>query len=119
MIKNKIKYPSEHEEQKTLFQWARNFPELTSMFAIPNGGHRNIITASRLKAEGVKSGVPDIFLPLARGKYHGLFIEIKAMKGRATDNQDIYLDNLRLNGYRAEVCHGFAEAKKAIEEYLS
>ena len=67
---------SEHAEQVALFKWAEfaaaRWPELTLMHAIPNGGHRNKITAARLKAEGVRAGVPDICLPVARGGWHGL-----------------------------------------------
>ena len=61
---------SEHQEQKALIQWARlnqqRFPELDLLFAIPNGGLRNIRVARKLKSEGVKPGVSDLFLPVAR-----------------------------------------------------
>ena len=61
---------SEHEEQVALFEWAewnkRQYPELELMFAIPNGGQRHVVVAKKLKDEGVKAGVPDIFLPVAR-----------------------------------------------------
>ena len=70
----------EHDEQVSLFQWAGiavfKFPELNCMFAIPNGGLRNPVVARKLKAEGVKSGVSDIFLSVARGGYHNLYNQI-------------------------------------------
>ena len=50
------------------------------MFHIPNGGSRNKLEASNLKKQGVKAGVPDLFLPVGRGSYHGLFIELKSAK---------------------------------------
>ena len=54
----------EHVEQAALFRWAEfaraRLPELTLLHAIPNGGHRHKATAARLKAEGVKRGVPDL-----------------------------------------------------------
>ena len=82
---------TEHDEQAALFQWAElmaaQIPELRLMFAIPNGGHRHIGVARKLKAEGVKPGVPDIFLPVARNKFHGLFIEMKFGRGRLTKEQ--------------------------------
>ena len=74
----------EHDEQGSLFQWAGiavfKYPELNCMFAIPNGGLRNPVVARKLKAEGVKSGVSDIFLSVARGGYHGLYIEMKRIR---------------------------------------
>src|SRR5262245_32523350 len=76
---------SEHAEQVALFMWAWDhrdeFPELQSMFAIPNGSERAKPVAARLKAEGVKAGVSDVFLPLPivhnSGMYAGLWIEMK------------------------------------------
>ena len=67
---------SESQEQQALFEWAelskRCFPELELLFHVPNGGARSKATAGRLKAEGVKPGVPDLCLPVPRGAYHGL-----------------------------------------------
>ena len=112
----------EHFEQKALFDWARwesrKVPELALLFAIPNGGKRSKAVAGKLKAEGVKAGVPDICLPVACGKYHGLFIELKAEGGRATDTQMEWIYRLRGHGYCANVCFGWEEAKRIIESYL-
>lgn len=76
---------TEHEEQKALIEWSAWMsnarPELSLMFAVPNGGDRHPAVAAKLKAEGVKAGVPDIFLPVPRNGYHGLFIELKELKG--------------------------------------
>ena len=62
--------PTESEEQQTLFRWAAmqcgKYPELALMFHIPNEGKRSWMTGGRMKAEGLKSGVPDIFLPVPR-----------------------------------------------------
>jgi len=113
----------EHEEQKALFEWSalksRSDPRLELLFAIPNGGHRHIAVAKRMKAEGVKRGVPDIMLPLACGKYHGLFVELKAAKGRVSDHQHHWLSRLTEEGYWAEVCYGCEEAIRTIEVYLA
>lgn len=113
----------EHLEQVALFQWARKnlsvHPELDAMFAVPNGGARNPITAKRLKAEGVKAGVPDIFLMAARGGYHGMVIELKRVGGgRLTAEQCRWLAMLGDEGYLAVVCHGWVEAKDHIIQYL-
>ena len=90
------------------------------MFHIPNGGLRNKAVAGMLKSEGVKSGVPDICLPVARGKYHGLYIELKKEKsGTVSKNQREWIDNLTSQKYCAVVCHGWEDAKNTIEEYLN
>ena len=113
---------SEHEEQKALFAWARlatkNHPELSLLHAIPNGGHRDIRVARKLKAEGVKPGVPDMCLPVARGDYHGLYIELKKSGGRPSDNQKTWLSDLNAQGYKAVIAYGWVDAKTIIEEYL-
>ena len=115
--------PTEHEEQKTLIEWAelqrKANPELKMLYAIPNGGHRNKIVATKLKAEGVKSGVPDMCLPVPRGGYHGLYIELKRLRGgRVSAEQKIWIDCLEKQGYQAIVCNGWFEARTAILDYL-
>ena len=113
---------TEHEEQVKLFTWARlqsaKHPQLTMMFAIPNGGQRNIVTATKLKAEEVKSGVPDIFLAYPSSHSHGLFIEMKSAKGKVSENQREWIAGLSAHGYMCAVCYSFDEAKKVIAEYL-
>ncbi|RJX19015.1 MAG: VRR-NUC domain-containing protein [Desulforudis sp.] len=112
----------EHREQRALMAWAGwheyGRPELRLLFAIPNGGHRHPAVAGKLKAEGVKAGVPDLCLPVPKNGYHGLFIEMKAPDGRATPSQKAWQRLLTAYGYRAEVCHGFEAARKVIEDYL-
>lgn len=116
--------PSEHSQQTALFCWAAQnsnvIPELQLLFAIPNGGLRDKITASRLKAEGVRSGVPDIFWPVAVSSwraYHGLFIEMKAQKGVASANQEQWLIDLRAQGYACAVAHSYERARDVILNY--
>lgn len=114
---------TEAQEQTSLFEWAslqqRKFPELNMLYHIPNGGSRNKIEAARLKAEGVKAGVPDLCLPVACGKYHGLYIELKRKKGgRISEKQSAWIDALGKRGYKAVVCHGWEEAARSILEYL-
>ena len=113
---------SEHQEQVALFQWAElqkcTMPELSLLFSIPNGGHRHKATGAKMKREGVKRGVPDIFLAVARGKHFGLFIEMKFGKNKPTPEQKTWLIELTWQGYTTEVCNGFEEAKQVIEKYL-
>lgn len=115
--------PTEDVEQAQLFAWAQyasgKYPELALMYHIPNGGKRGKAEAARFKAQGVKAGVPDICLPVARGKYHGLYIELKRVKGgRVSEAQEEYIDALRKQGYRVEVCFGMEQARDVIVEYM-
>ena len=113
----------EAQEQTALFNWAFyskvKYPELDLMYHIPNGGSRNKIEAAHLKRQGVKSGVPDICLPVARGEWHGLYIELKAGKNKPTGNQKEWILRLREQGYAAEVAVGWIQAKELIEAYLN
>lgn len=112
----------EDTEQIHLFDWAAmqsgKYPELLSLFHIPNGGKRDAREGARFKRMGVKAGVPDLFLPVPRGKYHGLFIELKAEGGKVTEHQKEWLKNLAASGYAACVCFGFDEARRDIMNYL-
>lgn len=115
--------PTEEQEQRQLFAWAERYsfcyPELKLMFHVPNGGKRGKAEAGRFKAEGVKAGVPDIFLPVPRNGVHGLFIEMKRIKGgTVSKDQTRWLESLRGQGYAAVVCRGAGEAEKTICDYL-
>lgn len=77
---------SEATEQERVINWARfyakDFPELDLLHHIPNGGSRNQLEAANLKRQGVKAGVPDLCLPVARNGKHGLYVEMKWQKTR-------------------------------------
>lgn len=112
----------ESAEQQALFRWAAfaegKYPELALMFHIPNEGVRTKANGARLKAEGLRAGVPDIMLPVARGAYHGLFVELKAGKNRPSNAQERWLTTLSGQGYMAVVCWGWESAKNMIINYL-
>ena len=115
--------PTESEEQQALFQWAQYqrgaYPEIDLLYHIPNGGRRSKAEAGRFKAEGVKSGVPDVCLPVARGGFYGLYIEMKRQKGSSTSEaQKEWIAGLRAQGYFAVVCKGWSEAAEVITNYL-
>jgi hypothetical protein len=120
--RRKPRVEREHGEQVALVTWARyesgRMPELALLFAIPNAGKRSRGAGGKLRAEGMKAGVPDLCLPVARGGYHGLFIELKAKGGRPTDEQKAWLRALTCQGYYACICVGWEAAKKRVEEYL-
>lgn len=120
---------TEHGHQTALFCWAANnrqrFPELEWYFAVPNGGERNKIVASRLKAEGVKSGVSDTMLPVARRGYHGFFIEMKKPpdengKGGGIESvkQTEFGRFVAENGYLYVCCDHWTKAAQYLAWYL-
>lgn len=128
----------EDAEQQALFDWASMkrivINDQTAflsdyLFAIPNGGKRNAREAGRMKKQGVKAGVSDTFLPIPIGEYHGLWIELKkprkcfkcnSERERAvTEHQRKWIELMRKQNYRAEVCYGWLEAKDEIENYLN
>ena len=114
---------TEHEEQVALMRLVEmhkgRWPELGMLFSIPNGGHRNIITAAKMKKEGTRKGVPDLCLPVPRGYWHGLYIELKKQTGgRVSPEQRSWLSALEGQGYRAVVCKGAAHAWQVISDYL-
>lgn len=115
-------YQHEEQEQIALFRWAKleeaAYPLLKWLYHVPNGGKRDKVTAARMKAAGVKSGVPDICLPVPLWGYAGLYIELKYGKNRPSSNQREWLDFLSHAGYRVAVCYGCEEAIAEIMKYL-
>lgn len=123
---------SEHDAQVAVVDWCAQMssviPELALLFAIPNGaklpyirnasGQRFSPQAQHLKAEGLRPGIPDLFLPVASQGYHGLFIELKFGRNKPSDVQVGMLDALAGQGYCAAVCWGAADAITTITEYL-
>ncbi len=115
--------PTEEQEQIAVIEWVElsqsRYPDLQWLYHVPNGGLRSKRTAARLKAAGVKSGVPDLCLPVPRKGYHGLYIELKRIKGgRTSPDQDKWVDGLTDNGYFCEVCRGAESAIRTIKWYL-
>ncbi len=110
----------ETTEQISLFVWARNsvhaIPCLSLMYHVPNEGKRTNGTV--LKAMGLKSGVPDVCLPVASHNFHGLYLEMKYGRNKATPEQEAFMAGLRKQGYKTVVCHGAEEAKAEILDYL-
>lgn len=118
-----IKDPSESRYQQNLVLWAaetaKRIPELGLLFSIPNGGYRNLKTASLMKKEGLKPGVPDLFLAVPRGNYCGFFIEMKKAGGRLSETQKKWITELRKQGYAAACFHNDVSAREAILKYLN
>lgn len=123
---------SEHAHQCALFCWAAlpaqraKYPLLSLMFAIPNGGERNIKVAGQLKVEGVKAGVLDIFLPVPVStpgptnnykEYAGLWIEMKRKPNKPSPDQTAFALAMREQGYQTALCYSWQDAVAAIIDY--
>lgn len=123
MMNHSMKKMSEAQEQATVIEWAlynqNRYPELKLLHHIPNGGRRDARTGAMMKRQGVKAGVPDLHLPVSRGGYHSLYIEMKTAKGRARENQNEWIQALNEQGNLAVVCHGAEEAIAVIKTYLN
>ena len=110
---------TEHEIQVACVDYFRLRYPKGLIYAIPNGGQRNVIVASKLKAEGVLSGVPDLCIPIAKKGFHSLYIELKNGKaGKVSDNQKAIMEKLQSEGYRCEVCRSFDEFKNVVNDYM-
>lgn len=114
---------TESSEQQALFRWAEfqsgRYPELQLLYHIPNGGKRSKSEAARFRAEGVKAGVPDLCLPVARCGCHGLYIEMKREDGRVSENQSRWLHDLMKQGYMTGVCYSCEAAMELLIKYLN
>lgn len=128
---------SESSHQTALFQWAAiqlsTWPELKWLHHIPNGGSRGdsarsrMIRGAQLKAQGVKSGVADVSLPVKRGCYSGLYIEMKrpgvrpvkpTSTGGVSDEQADFGEFVKAQGFLWAVCYSWHDAAQLIEQYL-
>ena len=115
--------PTEMAEQTALFAWARlaqgKWPGLALLYHVPNEGKRSRATGAQLTAAGLKKGVPDLCLPVARGRKHGLYIELKRRKGsKPTAEQVEWLDALAEEGHDVAWCRGWESAAGVLLEYL-
>ena len=111
--------PTEHQEQCKVIEWCDQHPLAKHIFAIPNGAKKSPAAAAKFKREGLRKGVPDLFLPVASKGFHGLFIEMKRVKGSVLSvDQGLAITQLGLNGYACFVCHGADEAIAVIQDYL-
>jgi hypothetical protein len=93
-------------------------PVARRIFAIPNGGLRTKIQGAILKAEGVRPGIPDLMLPVARGGAYGLFVEMKWGDGRTSQDQARRIDELVQEGYACLVAWGASAAIEHTQLYI-
>ena len=114
-VKKTVYASSEDAEQEAVVEYCDllHIP----IVHIPNEGKRSLNYAARMKKMGLRRGFPDLLVPLARGGYHGLFIEMKYGKNKTTKEQKEWLERLSAEGYACAVCYNAAEAIKTIENY--
>jgi hypothetical protein len=126
LIKPRTKKPIKHTEanyQQQVVEWARlahmsgKYPNLDMLHCSLNGVKLSGTQAKIAKGQGMLSGVPDLFLPVPKNGFHGLFIEMKSEKGRLSTNQTWFLSKVELLGYKIAVCYSANEAIKTIENY--
>lgn len=120
--------PTEHQEQKAVIRWfnAQHKPLKGRLIAVPNGAHlagsqaQRSAKMNKMKAEGLSPGFPDLFLPVSRGGFHGLAIEMKRLKGSTTSKEQAeWLEWLPTQGYMAVLCKGADAAIETIKGYLA
>lgn len=113
---------SEDTEQAAVVSWAQwqqeRHPELRLLHHCPNGGSRNRAEAAKLKQMGVVAGVPDLHLPVPKGMYSGLYIEMKYGEGRLEKSQHEFLTAVAGYGCYAVCCYGAEDAIDIIREYV-
>ena len=112
----------EDTEAMALWAWAQHNKVLRDhLVHVPNGGRRNKREAARMKRMGVRAGVHDYLLPVPRGRYHGLWIELKATppnNAKVTKEQREWTERMRDQGYAAYVCKGWVAAARVMRWYL-
>ena len=113
---------SEDTEQINVVTWCRwqqnAFPELSLLHHCPNGGSRNEREAVKFKQMGVLAGVSDLHLPVPKGVYASLYIEMKYGDGRLEDSQKRFLRNAAALGNYCVVCYDAQTAINVIAEYV-
>lgn len=115
----------EYQHQQAVIKWSQQpairekWPELALLFHIKNETREGAARVAMDKAMGVKKGVPDLCLPVPRGPFHGLYMEMKTREGRTTQAQDWWGEQLIRQGYHWGVCREWTRAVKTLEWYLS
>jgi hypothetical protein len=110
---------TESKLQSACVQWFRTQYPRTVIFAIPNGGNRTAITGAILKREGAMAGVADLFVMRSNLTYSGLFIEMKAAKGKASEAQETFAQAAIVAGYAYYTCRSFDEFTSTVKTYMN
>lgn len=109
-----------HKACVELLAWlSSRHPILQWMLHVPNGGKRPKGEAGRLKAMGVRPGVPDLLLPIPSGNWSGLAVELKSPTGRLSPAQAAWLDRLEQAGYLVAARRSIEEFTAVVDRFLS
>jgi len=114
--------PLEKDEQKAVVAWcrAKHVPIFASMNGVMIGGENKFAMIANLKAQGLEVGTPDLFIPIAKNGYHGLFIEVKRIKRSVVRPEQVaWIELLNKNGYKAVIAYGYQESIEYIGAYLA
>lgn len=117
----KSPHDEEHKLQVACVKWFRlQYPKLShALFAVPNGGRRDVTTGSKLKAEGVLAGVSDLILLKSNSIYSALLIEMKTPKGIQSESQKEWQRKITKSGeYRYVVCRSLDGFISEVNNYL-
>lgn len=110
---------SERDEQIKLFKWIKKNPKIKPFaLYIPNDGKRSPQLGAIYKRMGLRPGTSDIFIAIPTKRWHGLWIELKWGKNKATPAQLEFINDMRSQGYYAEVIWGADDAIQLIKDYL-
>lgn len=121
-VKRRRAIDREHKLQCACVKWFYyQYPTLRGLlFAVPNGSRRDIVTASKLKAEGVVAGVSDLILLKKTKQYGALLIEMKTATGRQSTNQKDWEAKVTANNdYKYTIVRSFDEFMAEINDYLN
>ena len=116
---------TEAQHQAAVIKWSQQptirekWPELKLLYHIKNETKEGPKQVAIDRRQGVRKGVPDLCLPVARGEYHGLYIELKTEVGKPSDAQNWWGEQLAGQGYFWGVCHGWESATRVLELYLN
>jgi hypothetical protein len=112
-----MKYEESNTQIESVYWFKLAYPKKI-IFHIPNGGYRNAIEGARFKREGVLKGMIDLCIPEPNKSFHGLYVELKAKKGKLSPEQKDLIAKLMERGYCVQTCHSFDEFKETVDEYF-
>lgn len=118
------KRPSEveHRIQQACVRWFNlQYPHMRGrLFAVPNGGRRDVVTGAKLKAEGVVAGVADLILLVTNKAFGALLIEMKKPGGIQSAAQRQWQEIVTTNGeYKYVICRSIYDFMREIRDFLN
>ena len=112
-------YEIQTDFMRMVKEWSRYCSELALMYSTPNEGIRGRVTAAKRKAEGMRSGIPDVCLPVHVSMFGALYIEFKAEGGRLKPAQKIITKLLAITGNAVLVCWTPSGAWDLTQKYIN